>query len=195
MLDKNQLVKVKNRNNGNVGYTIPDLGNLHRSFRPGEVKDISVDELRKLHYISGGDYILENYLLIEDKAVLQEILDGRSVEPEYFYSEEDVKNILLNGSLDEFLDCLDFAPSGVIELIKELAVKLEINDIQKRNAIFRKTGLNVNSAVSFNAETREVEDTKTPKRRVGASEESEVTETPAAPTRRVTEGKYKVVSK
>ena len=89
MLDKNQLVKVKNRNNGNVGYTIPDLGNLHRSFRPGEVKDISVDELRKLHYISGGDYILENYLLIEDKAVLQEILDGRSVEPEYFYSEED----------------------------------------------------------------------------------------------------------
>ena len=27
MIDKNKLIEVKNRDNGRVGYTIPDLGN------------------------------------------------------------------------------------------------------------------------------------------------------------------------
>jgi len=36
------------------------------------------------------------------------------------------------GSLDEFLDCLDFAPEGVTDLIKTLAVELPLNDVAKR---------------------------------------------------------------
>ena len=195
MLDKNKLVKVRNRDNGTVGYTIPDLGNLHRSFRPNELKEISVNELQKLHYIAGGDYIIENCLLIEDKEVLNFILEGRGVEPEYFYTEEDIKNLLTNGSLDEFLDCLDFAPAGVIELIKDLAVKLEVNDIRKREAIFKKTGFNVSKAIEINKETKDDTDTETPKRRVGAKEEDVKEAASAAPTRRVTENKYKIVTK
>ena len=191
MIEKNRLVKVKNRDSGTVGYIIPDLGNLRRSFMPNETKEITFDELQKLHYISGGDYIIENCLLIEDKEVLKEIFEGKQVEPEYFYTEEDIKNLLLNGSLDEFLDCLDFAPDGVIEIIKDLAVKLEINDIKKRAAIQRKTGLNINSAVMFNEEVKDSSETKAPKRRVGSAEEDK-SET-AAPVRRVTESKYKIV--
>ena len=53
MLDKNLMVKVTNRDNGTVGYTIPDLGNLHRTFQSGETKEISMDELRKLSHIIG----------------------------------------------------------------------------------------------------------------------------------------------
>ena len=35
MLDKNTLIKVTNRDNGSVGYSIPDLGNLKRRFSAG----------------------------------------------------------------------------------------------------------------------------------------------------------------
>jgi len=52
-----------------------------------------------------------------------------------------------HGSLDEFLDCLDFAPEGVKDLIKNLAVELPLNDVAKREAIFNKLGFNVDNAI------------------------------------------------
>jgi len=71
------------------------------------------------------------------------------VEPEYKYSRSDVLNLLKNGSLDEFLDCLDFAPSGVKELIKDLAVELPLNDVAKRDAILEKLGFDVTKALEI----------------------------------------------
>ena len=38
MLENNTLIKVINRDNGIVGYTIPDLNNLTRTFQKGETK-------------------------------------------------------------------------------------------------------------------------------------------------------------
>ena len=38
MIEKNTLVEVTNRDNGRVGYTIPDMNNLYRVFMPGEKK-------------------------------------------------------------------------------------------------------------------------------------------------------------
>jgi hypothetical protein len=61
----------------------------------------------------------------------------------------------LNGSLDELLDCLDFAPVGVLGLIKDYAVKLEINDLSKREAIQNKLGLNVTAAIEINKANKE----------------------------------------
>ena len=43
MLDKNTLVKITNRYDGRVGYSIPDLGNLHRGFAPNETKEVTMD--------------------------------------------------------------------------------------------------------------------------------------------------------
>ena len=37
------------------------------------------------------------------------------------------------------MDTLDFAPEGVIGLMKDLAVKLEIPDVRKRQAISERT--------------------------------------------------------
>ena len=133
MLDKNTLIKVTNRDNGSVGYSIPDLGNLQRRFESGETKEISMEELRKLSYTIGGNVILKEYLLIHNKEAVEELLG--TVEPEYYYGEEDVKNLLEKGSLDELKDCLDFAPEGTVELVKKVAVETELNDIRKRNAI------------------------------------------------------------
>ena len=75
MLDKNTIIKVTNRDNGTVGYTIPDLGNLHRLFQAGETKEITMEELRKLSYVPGGNNILKNYWVYEDDFDKKEIVD------------------------------------------------------------------------------------------------------------------------
>lgn len=189
MIEKDTLVKVRNRNKGTVGYTIPDLGNLHRNFQPGEIKEIPMEELRKLSWIPGGERLLKDYLIVDSNEAVTELI--REVEPEYYYTEEDVKKLLQVGTMDQFLDCLEFAPQGTIELVKDWAVKLELNDIQKREAIYKKTGFNVTTAININKES-EVDNEETDnkvRRAAPITSESE-----EKPSRRRTTSKYDVVS-
>ena len=189
MKNGNDLVKVQNRDNGSVGYTIPDLNNLHRTYQPNETKNITMDELRKLSYVPGGMEILRNYLVILDEEAREEILSD--VEPEYYLTKDGVKQLLLEGSLDALLDCLDFAPSGVVDLVKDVAVEIELNDVKKRDAILNKTGFNVTNAINFNKETTDEVEKVKPVRRVGQPEEKAAT----APTgRRTTTPTYKIVT-
>lgn len=192
MIEKDTLIKVKNRDSGTVGYTIPELGNLHRSFSKGETKEIPMDELRKLSYISGGKILLQNYLIVQNQDALKELLSD-DVEPEYYYGEEEVKKLLLTGSNDQLLDCLEFAPEGVIGLVKDLAVSLKINDISKRNIILEKTGFNVTNAIAINEETIEDEGEETKSSRRSAPVTVEKSD--EAPKRRVAAPQqYNVVS-
>ena len=184
---ENKTVKVTNRNTGSVGYIIPDLNNLRRQFQPNETKTLSVEELEKLNYVPGGAYMLKHYLKIENEEVIQDL--EMKVEPEYHLDKEGVRKLLVDGSLDELLDCLDFAPVGVIELVKDLAIELDLNDHQKREAIKNKLGFDVSKAIEVkNArEDGATADKEEHKRRV-VKEEPEKAETPA---RRA--NKYKVV--
>lgn len=192
MIEKDTLIKVKNRDNGTVGYTIPELGNLHRSFSKGETKEITMDELRKLSYISGGKLLLQDYLIVQNQDALRELLSD-DVEPEYYYGEEEIKKLLLTGSNDQLLDCLEFAPEGVIGLVKDLAVSLKINDISKRNIILEKTGFNVTNAITINEETIEGEGEEAKSSRRSAPVTVEKSE--EAPKRRVAAPQqYNVVS-
>lgn len=194
MIDEKKIVRVTNRDNGHVGYRIPDMNNLVRDFSANETKNITVEELKKLAYISGGPTLIRDYLVIEDPEVVEEILGD--VEPEYYYNEEDVKKLLLNGSLDELKDCIEFAPKGTVDLVKQLAVELPVNDITKRKAILDMTGFNVDAAIMINEETKdEMEDTHKV-RRVNEPVKEKVKSTgrrAAAPT--VSESKYKILDK
>lgn len=193
MIEKDTLIKVKNRDNGTVGYTIPELGNLHRSFSKGETKEITMDELRKLSYISGGKLLLQDYFIVQNQDALRELLSD-DVEPEYYYGEEEIKKLLLTGSNDQLLDCLEFAPEGVIGLVKDLAVSLKINDISKRNIILEKTGFNVTNAITINEETVEGEGEETKSSRRSAPVTVDKSE--EAPKRRTAAPqKYNIVSK
>jgi hypothetical protein len=192
MIDEKKIIRVTNRDNGHVGYRIPDMNNLVRDFSANETKNITVEELKKLAYISGGPTLIRDYLVIEDPEVVEEILGD--VEPEYYYNEEDVKKLLLNGSLDELKDCIEFAPKGTVDLVKQLAVELPVNDITKRKAILDMTGFNVDAAIMINEETKdEMEDTQRV-RRVNEPVKEEVKSTgrrAAAPT--VGDSKYKII--
>lgn len=168
MIDKDRMVKVINKFNGVVGYTIPEM-NLHRNFYPRENKDIRFEELERLSFVPGGDSILKDYLEITDEDVIMALFNQKS-EPEYHYSEDDIKKLLTVGTLDQFLDCLDFAPNVVKEMIKELSVKLPLNDMNKRQAIQEKLGFDVTKAIEiqntkYDGETEETIDTGATKRR------------------------------
>ena len=144
---KNVVYSVKNVSAGIVGYKIPELG-LRREYVAGEVKkNISYDELEKLSYQPGGRELLANYLQIVDKVVLQDL--GVPTEPEYFYSEEKIKEIMTKGTLDEFLDLLDFAPIGRLDLIKKFAVSLPLTDTTKIEAVLKATGFDVSKAIAM----------------------------------------------
>lgn len=147
-MDKNNtFIKVINKYSGVVGYEVPDL-NVHRNFFPNESKEISYEELEKLSFVPGGEVILREYLEITDKQVANKILH-KAPEPEYYYSEEDVKKIMKQGTLDQFLDCLDFAPSVILDMIKTFAVEMPLNDVAKRDAIKEKMGFDVTRAIEI----------------------------------------------
>ena len=194
MLDKNAVIKVSNRDSGSVGYSIPEMG-IKRIFQKGETKEVTMEELRKLSYLPGGQTLIDDCLIVHSEEALQEL--NPNYEPEYFYTEAQVKKLLLTGTLEQFLDCLDFAPEGVIELIKQQAVALQINDLAKREAIFNKTGFNVSTAIGINkmsSETEEVEEVSK-KRRTAAPEVGENVDQPVAASRRatpITSSKYSV---
>lgn len=183
------MYNVKNRSAGVAVYKIPELG-IRRSFQPGEVKQISAEELEKLTYRPGGMAMLSNFLQIQSAEGLQRI--GLNPQPEYHMSEQDIAKMMVSGSLDEFLDCLDFAPPGVIDLIKKLSVSLPLGDISKRKALKEKTGFDCDAALKHVMEEKEDdgENTilKTGERRV-KKEETVV----GSPERR-TAPKYNVVS-
>lgn len=147
MINKDTLVKVINKYNGTVGYDVPDL-RVHRNFYPGESKDITFDELEQLSFAPGGRTILEEFLEIKDKEVIKSLFGG-DPEPEYYYSKDDIKTLMTTGTLDQFLDCLDFAPEAVKEIIKDMAVELPLNDVAKRNAVLEKLDFDVTRAIEI----------------------------------------------
>lgn len=180
-----KLFVVKNRSASEVIYSIPEEG-IRRPFAPGEVKRISYEELEKLSYQPGGREIMTNFLQIESEEVTDNLNIPREVE--YDMSEVQIVELLKTGSIDALLDALDFAPVGVIDLIKHYAAHLPLNDMEKCNAIKEKTGFDVLVAVKNNKADKEEEKPvaeKAPERRVKTEEKK--------PTRR-TNNQYKVVT-
>ena len=192
-MDTNTVYNVKNRSASMVVYRIPEKG-IRREFAPGETKKIPYSELLDLSYQSGGRALMANFLQIQNSKVTQDL--NIHTELEYNYSEEDIAKLITSGSLDAFLDCLDFAPVGVIDLLKSLAVKIPLTDISKRRALKDKTGFDVDKALAMiEAEQADEAEEKVEPinsgRRVKSVETS--AESTGEPARRTTG--YKVINK
>lgn len=184
-----KMCKVKNRGAGVVTYRIPEDG-IRRSFAPHETKTISYEELEKLTFQPGGLAILTGYLQIQDLETINTF--NMNVEPEYHMSEQDVTKLLQSGSLDAFLDALDFAPQGIIDLIKTLSVELPLVDVAKRKALKEKTGFDVEAAVRHNEEDKD-EGSSTILKTTGRRVQPAAEEVPAG--RRTAAPKYTVITK
>ena len=183
-MEDSKKIKVKNRAGGEVVYIIPEMGGLRRSFQPREEKEVPFEELKKLSWTPGGDTIIRDYLVIKDKQAIEEL--SLNLEPEYFYDKDEVIKLLQEKSLDEFLDCLDFAPDGVLDLIKQLSVTLPLNDMAKREAIMDKLGFDVTKAIEiFKESTKEEEKAEKARRAAAPSGKDSSPKEDGTPTRRV----------
>ena len=181
-MSKTWYYNVANRSASTVVYKIPEM-NIRRTFAPGEVQRITFDELQKLSYQPGGRELMANFLQIRSEGIVQTL--NIPAQPEYYMNEQQIIELLQSGSQEAFLDCLDYAPVGVIDLIKKFAVSLPLTDYEKRQALKQKTGFDVDNAIkNLNAEKAEEEGANTA-----------TTNNTTVPTgRRTTGTQYKVIS-
>lgn len=133
-LDGHRLVKVTNMSRSVVAYTLPELNNLRKEFRPNisgrtpDSKMITFHELFTLFNSPGGEQIVWDALLIDDDEVRGALGLPTSEEvPELKYTREDVLNILKEGSDDEVLDMMEFGGFYIVEWVKE-----EIKNVDSR---------------------------------------------------------------
>lgn len=177
---------VKNRSASMVVYVIPEDG-IRREFAPGEVKKISQEELNKLSFQAGGRELMSSFLQIQSQEALENL--NIKVEPEYYMSEDEIAELIMHGNIDQFLDCLDFAPTGIIDLIKKLSVAIPMTDTVKIEALKTKTGFDVSKALAMKAaeeaESNTAEEPAKKERRVKPEADN--------PERRTTP-KYKIVN-
>lgn len=173
-MNNNTTYLVTNRSASTLVYTISD-DHIRRVFQAGETKKIKHSEIEKLSYQPGGQKLINDYLLLQSKEAIEDL--DIHTEPEYYLDGKQITDLITNGSLDAWLDCLDFAPQGVIDMIKSLSVSVPLNDSKKRQALKQKTGFDVDAALRHIAEERE--------------EEGKPATTAAAPRRRVVEKEEK----
>ena len=184
------MIRVKNRGASTVVYKIADKG-IRREFQPGQVMSISAEELEELTFQPGGTMLLSQFLQILDMEGIQ--ATRIKTEPEYHMSEADVAKLITSGSLDAFLDALDFAPISVIDLIKKLAISIPLVDIPKRKALKEKTGFDVEAALKHIEEEKEDNQTTILKQNNNGERRVKTEEVPAG--RRTVAPKYNVINK
>lgn len=183
-----ETYNVRNRSSSRVCYVIPEAG-IRREFAPGETKKISFDELEKLSYQAGGQAMMTHFLQIQSTRAIEDL--NIHAEPEYNMDENQIVELLKSGDLDRFLDCLDYAPVGVIDLVKKYAVE-HLENSAKIDALKEKTGFDVLKArANKKAEEEEKPKATAPTgRRVAVEETKPETE---KPQRRTSGDKYKVI--
>lgn len=138
-------MKVYNRSDSNITYSLPEM-NIRRVFALGESKELDEKEMNALYQMDGGKTLIEEYLLVDDEEWCNKHF---SEEPalEYFWKPDDIKKCLLQDELALFQETLEYAPLGVIDLIKMYAWQLPISDLNKIEAIKQATGFDVLAAI------------------------------------------------
>ena len=139
-----KMISVTNRDNGEVACLLSNGRVIN--FNQGQTKNVSLDDLLELKSTDGGTCLLKEYLVINDKDALA-ALDMEDVEPEYYYSEKEVRKLLSEGTLEQLEDCLNFAPGGVIDIVKDIALEIELPDTRKRKLLMEKIGFDLDSVL------------------------------------------------
>lgn len=136
-------MKVYNRSDSIVSYSLPEL-RVRRVFNLGECKELESSEMEALWQTDGGQVLIKQHLCIDDREWVAAHWDAPI---EYFWRDEDIKMCLLEDSIELFRETLEYAPEGVIDLIKSYAWRLPIHDLNKIEAIKEVTGFDTLAAI------------------------------------------------
>lgn len=155
-MDADKKYNVKNRSASTVVIRIPEIS-VRREFAPGQSLPMTYDELQRLSFQPGGRELMANFLQVMEDEVNDSL--GVNREAEYYMTENQIIDMLKSGSMDQFKDCLDFAPIGVIDLVKQFAVSLPLTDTRKIAALKEATGFDVERALANQQLDQDEEDT------------------------------------
>lgn len=152
------IIEITNLLDCTCGYIV-DLTGVHRILPPHASFKVKASELRELFYQRGGQELLHDYIRVGNKALAQEFGVDVDNTPEYNWGRKDVIDALNNPNIDILLDALDFAPDGIKQLIADVAVEIEVADVNKRKAISDKLGIDVDAMITNkNLATQEAEE-------------------------------------
>ena len=180
-LTRDSKIKVTNRSNGTVILKVRDR-HFRAELNPKETRVLNYGDILDVAAQPGGRNLIYNFLLIQDAEALRQGLNVKE-EPEYWLTEEKIPSWMNTCSLDEFKDALQFAPQGVLDLIKKYAVSQPLNDMAKRIAIKDALQFDVTLAITNNEKSGEDEAANAPSaRRRSASVSYEVPGEEAAST-------------
>ena len=156
-MNKKKVYNVKNRSASTVVIRVPEKG-IRKEFAPGETLRMTFEELEMVSFQAGGRELMANFLQIMEDEVNDELNISR--EAEYYMSEQQIVDLLKTGSIEQFEDCLDFAPIGVLDLIKKFAVEIPLTDTIKMERLLEKTGFDTSKAIANAKAEKTVETSK-----------------------------------
>ena len=189
MVNKEKRVKVVNRTSGSLAYKIDTLRVTRHWRKPGDYLNISIAELLELKTVRGGQSLLENCVIIEDKEALSVLFPDQELEPEYNYGLKEIEALLYEADTEQLLDALDFAPKGVLDLIKAKSAEKLPNTTAKIEAINKKFKIDLNKVNELYQEKEILEEKPEPVRRRRTAPIIETEE----PKQKSSLPKYKVV--
>ena len=146
MVEDNQQIEVVNMTDHKVGYNLTDE-NIHRTLQPNEHRKILAGELRKLNYQKGGHILLTDFLSVKNEELAKEFGINTDEQIEYNWTPEDVDRVLNEGTYDELMDAMDFAPEGIKQRLAKRAVELKISDSNKRKIITEKSPYDIDAQI------------------------------------------------
>lgn len=143
-LKDNLMVEVTNNSTGSVSYYSEFSRTLRKWDKPSTIKKISLEELRELVGSSGGYELLENFLLIKNMDVREEL--GLPVNKEYMLDEKEIK-ALLKKSVDVLTSTLENTSDSIKEKIAQSAIDTKLSDLDKLEVIKEYSGVDVLFAI------------------------------------------------
>lgn len=153
MSSEQKKYEIESKYNGYLTVKDPN-SSINREFPYcGFKMKLTKEELESISYVNGGRYILENYLIIKDPEIIKAL--QLNLEYEDSFTKEQLKDLLLNGTIENLQDTVNFAHEGTIMLLKDLALELEINDIRKIELIGKALGINIQSIKELDKESKE----------------------------------------
>lgn len=150
MQNRKDLIAVEARTDSYYSITESDTG-IKRVWEKGNTLHLSEDTLRDFASSVGGRKMLENNLIVHDKELLEDLL-GHEVELEYTFTKKDVLDLLKDGTDEQLTDALNFAPTGVKDLIRLCAIETRLPDMNKRAIISNILKIDLNKAIEIDIE-------------------------------------------
>jgi hypothetical protein len=153
-LKENLMVEVTNNSTGSVSYYSEFSRTLRKWDKPNSTKKISLEELRELVGSSGGYELLENFLLIKNMEVREDL--GLPVNKEYMLDEKEIKAVLKK-SVDVLENTLENTSDSIKEKIAQSAIDTKLSDLDKLEVIKEYSGVDVLAAIQEKKEEEKQE--------------------------------------